>query len=84
MSWKIPAAAKVSVCRHSLACSQACLRAQLLWATPPPRLALSRGLIGLEQRFQAGSSGGVHAAVLGFGWFNSPILQRSKLRPRGT
>lgn len=35
MSWKIPAAAKVSVCRHSLACSQACLRAQLLWAIPP-------------------------------------------------
>lgn len=83
MSWKIPAAAKVSVCRHSLDCSQACLRAQLLWAIPP-RLALSRGLIGLEQRFQAGSSGGVHAAVLGFGWFNLPILQRSKLRLRGT
>lgn len=30
VSWKIPAAAKVSVCRHSLACSQACFRAQLL------------------------------------------------------
>lgn len=75
VSWKIPAAAKVSVCRHSLAYSQACLRAQLIWTIPPtPRLALSRGLIGLEQRLQAGYSGGVHAAVWDFCWFNLPIL----------
>lgn len=34
VSWKIPAAAKVSVCRHSLAWSQACLSGQLPPAYP--------------------------------------------------
>lgn len=44
MSWKIPAAAKVSVCRHSLAWSQACLPGQL----PPayPRGWLCMGTLG--------------------------------------
>lgn len=49
MSWKIPAAAKVSVCRHSLAWSQACLPGQLPQAYPRGWLCTGplRGTLGL-------------------------------------
>lgn len=55
VSWKIPAAAKVSVCRHSLAWSQACLPGQLPPAYPRGWLCTgalkgSPGLLVLEAR----------------------------------